>query len=166
MLRLACRYLRVTSGFVGDRFFTRENGALLATPLFLVLLVVEATDVVFAVDSVPAIFAITRDPFIVFTSNVFAILGLRALYFLLAGVIGMFHYLSKGLSLVLVFIGLKMLLTDVYHIPTGISLGVVVTILVGAVVLSLLFPQKQEEVTECPVLPQAALEPEEQAREK
>ncbi|MBU0610655.1 MAG: TerC family protein [Armatimonadetes bacterium] len=158
VLRLACRHLRVTPGFAGDRFFVRENGAWLATPLFLVLLVVEATDVVFAVDSVPAIFAITRDPFIVFTSNVFAILGLRALYFLLAGVIGMFHYLTKGLSFVLCFIGVKMLITDLLHIPTAVSLGVVVLILGGSVVLSLLFPQAEpeaEEPTECPVLPLA-----------
>jgi tellurite resistance protein TerC len=160
VLRLACRYLRVTPGFHNDRFFVRENGAWLATPLFLVLLVVEATDVVFAVDSVPAIFAITRDPFIVFTSNVFAILGLRALYFLLAGVIGMFHYLTKGLSIVLCFIGVKMLITDLVHIPTSVSLAVVVAILGGAVVLSLLFPQREleEEPTECPVLPEAVLE--------
>lgn len=166
ILRLACRYLRVTSGFVKDRFFSRENGVLMATPLFLVLLVVETTDVVFAVDSVPAIFSITRDPFIVFTSNIFAILGLRALYFLLAGVMGVFHYLSKGLALVLVFIGTKMLLTDVYHVPTAVSLGLVVAVLAGAIVLSLLFPKKEEEVTECPVLPQAVLEAEDEAGER
>jgi tellurite resistance protein TerC len=112
----------------------------LATPLFLVLLVVEATDVVFAVDSIPAIFAISRDPFIVLTSNVFAILGLRALYFVLAGIIGMFRYLSQGLALVLCFIGVKMLISDLYHISTAVSLGVVLAILGGAVALSLAWP--------------------------
>lgn len=148
VLRLACRFLRVTKDYHGARFFVRENGALLATPLFVVLLVVEATDVVFAVDSVPAIFAITRDPFIVFSSNIFAILGLRALYFLLAGIIGMFRYLSMGLSLILCFIGVKMLIMDVYPIPTEVSLAVVMAILAGAVVLSLLFPQTEPEEEE------------------
>lgn len=171
VLRLACRFLRVTPGYHGARFFVRENGALLATPLFVVLLVVEATDVVFAVDSVPAIFAITRDPLIVFSSNIFAILGLRALYFLLAGIIGMFRYLSMGLSMILCFIGVKMLIMDVFKIPTAVSLGVVVAILAGSVVMSLLFPQTKPEVEEpeekepadclvgpglaaCPVLPE------------
>lgn len=149
ILKLACRYLRVTPGFVGDRFFTRENGLLMATPLFLVLLVVEASDVVFAVDSVPAIFAITKDPFIVFTSNVFAIMGLRALYFLLAGIIGSFRYLSEGLALVLCFVGIKMLLADVFHIPTAVSLAVILGILGGSIALSLLLPQKPECVPEC-----------------
>ncbi|MHB8996510.1 MAG: TerC family protein [Armatimonadota bacterium] len=151
ILKLACRYLRVTPGFVEDKFFVRENGLLMATPLFLVLLVVEATDVVFAVDSVPAIFAITKDPFIVFTSNVFAIMGLRALYFLLAGIIGKFRYLSEGLALVLCFVGTKMLLSDVYHLPTAISLGVILGILGGAIVLSVLRPLPPECAVECPI---------------
>lgn len=165
ILRLACRFLRVTPGFHGDRFFIRKNGALLATPLFVVLLVVEATDVVFAVDSVPAIFAITRDPLIVFSSNIFAILGLRALYFLLAGIIGMFHYLSMGLSMILCFIGVKMLIMDVFKIPTVVSLGVVVAILAGSVVMSLLFPQAKsegEEPAACPVEPKSATPPAEE----
>jgi tellurite resistance protein TerC len=143
VLKFAAKHLRVTKSFVEDKFFVRSEGVLMATPLFLVLVAVEATDVVFAIDSVPAIFAITRDPFIVFTSNVFAILGLRALYFLLAGVMGMFRYLSEGLALVLCFIGAKMLLTDVYHIPIGISLGVVLGILAIAVVASIIAVRKE-----------------------
>ena len=113
LLRFARKYLRVAPGSHGDKFFVRQDGKLFITSLFLVLLVVESTDVLFAVDSVPAIFGITNDPFIVFTSNVFAIMGLRALYFLLAGVMEMFRYLNYGLSAMLVFIGVKMLLHDV-----------------------------------------------------
>jgi tellurite resistance protein TerC len=113
-----------------------------ATPLFVVLVLVETTDLISAVDSIPAIFAVTQDPFIVYTSNVFAILGLRALYFLLAGVIHRFHYLQLGLAVVLVFVGTKMLLTDVYHIPVGLALGVVAVVLGASVVASLLFPQR------------------------
>ena len=109
----------------------------MATPLFLVLLVVESTDLVFAVDSIPAIFAVTEDPFIVYTSNVFAILGLRALYFLLANVMDKFQYLKLGLSAVLTFVGIKMVITDIYKIPTGISLGVVAGILAIAIIASL-----------------------------
>ncbi|MCS6862000.1 MAG: TerC family protein [Abditibacteriales bacterium] len=144
VLNLARRFLRITPTFEKERFFVRHNGALFATPLLLVLLVVEATDVVFAVDSIPAIFAITRDPFIVFTSNVFAILGLRALYFLLAGVIGMFRYLDEGLALVLCFIGVKMLLSDTYHISVGWSLGVVVMILTVAIIVSLVAAKSEK----------------------
>ena len=117
----------------------------MATPLFVVLVLVETTDLIFAVDSIPAIFAITTDPFIVYTSNVFAILGLRALYFLLAGVIHKFHFLKLGLSVVLVFVGVKMLLTDIYHMPIGISLGVIATILTVSVIASLLFPKETAE---------------------
>ena len=113
------------------------------TPLFVVLIVVETTDLVFALDSIPAVFAVTKDPFIVYTSNVFAILGLRSLYFLLARVINRFHYLELGLSMVLVFVGLKMLLEEIYHVPIGLSLGVVGFILVGSVIASLVFPQSE-----------------------
>ena len=112
-----------------------------ATPLFVVLVLVETTDLIFAVDSIPAIFAITEDPFIVYTSNIFAILGLRALYFLLAGVVHKFHYLKLGLSVVLVFVGAKMLLVDVYKIPVGISLGVIALVLTGSVLASLAWPK-------------------------
>ncbi len=128
-VRLVRRFINVTPDYQGQRFFIRKDGTLWATPLLLVLVVVETTDVIFAVDSIPAIFAITLDPFIVYTSNVFAILGLRALFFLLAGVMDMFRYLKVGLSFVLCFIGAKMMLVDFYKIPIGISLGVVAGIL-------------------------------------
>jgi tellurite resistance protein TerC len=128
----------VSDKYDGQNFFTRIDGKRVATPLFLALLVVEATDVVFAVDSIPAIFAITKDPFIVFTSNIFAILGLRSLYFLLAGVVDKFRYLKLGLSFVLVFVGLKMLLVDYYKVPVGLSLGIIAGILGGSVIASLI----------------------------
>jgi tellurite resistance protein TerC len=134
------RLVPLTSDYHGKRFFVRTEGRLWATPLFLVLVVVEATDVVFAIDSIPAIFAVTRDPFIVFTSNIFAILGLRAMYFLLAGIMHKFHYLKIGLGLVLVFVGVKMLISDLYEIPIGISLGVVAGVLTMSMLLSLLRP--------------------------
>jgi tellurite resistance protein TerC len=139
-LLLARRVLPVTPGYQGQRFWVRAGGRLFATPLLLVLVVIEATDLVFAVDSIPAIFAITDDPFIVFTSNIFAILGLRALFFLLADVMRRFHYLQVGLGLVLVFVGLKMLASDLYRIPTSISLGVVALLLAGSIAASLLLP--------------------------
>src|SRR5262249_14425928 len=117
---------------------------LVATPLFVVLVLVETTDVIFAVDSIPAIFAVTTDPFLVYTSNVCAILGLRSLYFLLAGIVDKFRYLQLGLALVLVFVGTKMLIADLYKIPVGVSLAVVAGILVSAITASLLFPAKAE----------------------
>ena len=131
------RFMPVTENFEKDQFFVRRAGKLMATPLFLILLVVESTDLVFAVDSIPAIFAVTRDPFIVYTSNVFAILGLRALYFLLANVMDKFQYLKFGLSAVLVFIGVKMVIVDFYKIPVGVSLGVVAGILTISILASL-----------------------------
>lgn len=137
-VRLARRLFRVSDDYDGQKFFTVKNGVRMATPLFLVLIFIEATDLVFAVDSIPAIFAITTDPFIVFTSNVLAILGLRSMYFLLANVVHRFVYLKTGLSFILVFIGVKMLLLDVFKIPTAVSLGVVMGILTLSVVLSLL----------------------------
>jgi TerC family integral membrane protein len=139
-LRLLRRVLPVTEEYQGQRFFMRREGRLWATPLLLVLVVIETTDLIFAVDSIPAIFAITRDTFIVYTSNVFAILGLRALYFLLAGVMDMFRYLKVGLSFVLCFVGSKMLLVDIYKIPIEISLAVVAAILAVSVLASLLVP--------------------------
>ena len=123
-------HLRMTDTIDNEHFFVRKNGLLYATPLMLVLILVELSDVIFAVDSIPAIFAVTTDPFIVLTSNLFAILGLRAMYFLLAGVAERFSMLKYGLSVILVFIGIKMLIVDFYHIPIGISLGVVGGILV------------------------------------
>jgi len=137
VLKFFRRLMPVTENFEKDHFFVRRAGKLMATPLFLILLVVESTDLVFAVDSIPAIFAVTEDPFIVYTSNVFAILGLRALYFLLANVMDKFEYLKYGLSAVLTFVGIKMVIVDLYKIPTGMSLGVVAGILTLSVLASL-----------------------------
>ncbi|EIV7911739.1 TerC family protein [Klebsiella pneumoniae] len=137
LVRWIRSHLRMTDKIESERFFTRKNGVLFATPLLLVLILVELSDVIFAVDSIPAIFAVTTDPFIVLTSNLFAILGLRAMYFLLAGVAERFSMLKYALSVILVFIGVKMLIVDFYHIPVAISLGVVggilaVTLLINA----------------------------------
>ncbi|MEO5952145.1 MAG: TerC family protein [Chloroflexia bacterium] len=142
VVRLFRRIMPVTSEYHGGSFFVRSMGKLAATPLFLVLLVVETTDLVFALDSIPAIFAVTSDPFIVYTSNVFAILGLRAMYFALAGIMDRFHYLKLGLAATLVFVGAKMLLSDVVHIPVLVALGVVAGIIATAVVASLLRPRE------------------------
>ena len=137
------KLMPVTSDYRGDKFFVRENGILMATPLFVVLLLLEFSDLIFAVDSIPAIFAVTQDTFIVYTSNVFAILGLRSLYFALAGVMDKFHYLKIGLGVVLTFVGVKMLLVHTaWKIDTLIALGVIVLILTASVVLSLLHPKK------------------------
>src|SRR5215470_3101206 len=138
IVRFLAKHLRMTKSFSGERFFVREQGLLYATPLFLVLLVVEVTDVTFAVDSIPAVFGITRDPFIVYTSNVFAILGLRTLYFLLAGVLDRLTYIKFGLAAVLVFVGAKMLAEQWIHISVVASLGIVVAILAIATIISLL----------------------------
>lgn len=144
-VKFAKRYFSSTDDYRGKNFFVRENGALIATPLLFVLIAVETTDLIFAVDSIPAIFAITTDPFIILTSNIFAILGLRALYFLLASLLAGLRFLRYGLSLVLCFIGLKMLGHSIYHISTVVSLSVIATILSGAILASLIFPAKLEE---------------------
>ncbi len=145
LVRLFKKLMPVTNDYRGDQFFVRENGLRMATPLFVVLLLVEFSDLIFAVDSIPAIFAVTTDPFIVYTSNVFAILGLRSLYFALAGVMDKFHYLKIGLGVVLSFVGVKMLLGHTpYKIDTLVSLGVIVGVLTMAVLLSLLWPKKVE----------------------
>ena len=136
VLLFARRHLRVAEGDHGERFFVRRNGLLFVTPLFLVLLLIEVTDLVFAVDSIPAIFAITTDPFIVFTSNLFAIMGLRALYFLLVDVADRFHLLKYGLAMVLTFIGAKMLIMPWYHVPVQASLTVVAVLIVSSCVAS------------------------------
>lgn len=137
------KLMPVTSDYRDDKFFVRENGIRHATPLFVVLLLVEVSDLIFAVDSIPAIFAVTKDPFIVYTSNVFAILGLRSLYFALAGVMDKFHYLKLGLGVVLTFVGIKMLLGHTeWKIDTHLSLGVIVLILASSVVASLIWPKK------------------------
>ena len=137
LLRWLRGHLRITSGFHGESFFVRQNGILWATPMFLVLVLIEASDVVFAVDSIPAIFAVTTDPFIVFTSNIFAIMGLRALYFLLADMADRFHLLKYGLAIVLVFIGGKMLVMPWFHMPIQWSLAIVGSIIAVSVVASL-----------------------------
>ena len=141
VLRLFRRIVPVTPTYEGQRFLVRQGGLVAATPLALVLIVVETTDVIFALDSIPAILAITRDPFIVYTSNVFAILGLRALYFLLAGFMEIFRYLKVGLSFVLMFVGIKMMVADMYKVPIGASLAIVAGILAASVIASLLLPQ-------------------------
>ena len=143
LLRWMRGHLRITPTLQGERFFIVKNGLRYATPLFLVLVLVEFTDLVFAVDSIPAIFAITTDPFIVLTSNVFAILGLRAMYFLLQGVADRFHLLKYGLAAVLVFVGTKMLIVEWVKIPVALSLGVVGLILAASVVASLMFPSAE-----------------------
>ncbi len=148
LIRVFRRFVPTVAEYRGARFFVTEAGRRYATPLFLVLLAVEGTDVVFAVDSIPAIFAITPDPFIVFTSNILAILGLRALFFLLAGIIDKFRYLKAGLGLVLAFVGIKMVISDWYHIPVGISLGVVCGILGTSIVSSLINPPVEPPLPE------------------
>ena len=140
LLRLARRYFPITENYVADHFFTVQKGARMATPLLLVLLVVESTDLVFALDSIPAIFAITTEPYIAFTSNVFAILGLRSLYFLLANMMRSFHYLQLGLAVILSFVGVKMLIEDIFEIPILASLGVIVVVLAVSILASILWP--------------------------
>jgi tellurite resistance protein TerC len=143
VVRLARRFIPFSEDYADDKFFIRQAGKLLATPLFLVLLVVETSDLMFAVDSIPAVFAVSQDPFIVYTSNVFAILGLRALYFLVAGAIQRLEYLQQGLAVILVFVGVKMLVRDLYEVPTILSLAVIVLVLAVVVVASLLKRKKE-----------------------
>jgi tellurite resistance protein TerC len=142
LIRLVRKVLPVTETYQEDKFFIRVQGRLLATPLFIVLLVVETTDIIFAVDSIPAILAITTDPLIVYTSNIFAILGLRALFFALAGFMRLFHYLNYGLSAILIFIGIKMLIANFYQVPTALALGVIAGVLAVSILASLLFGAK------------------------
>jgi len=143
VMRTARRFLHVTNRYDGQRFFTVENGIKLATPLFLVLILVEFVDLVFAADSIPAIFAVTTDPFLVYTSNVFAILGLRSMYFLLSGIVHKFVYLKYGLSVILTFVGVKMVIVDFYHVPILLSLAVIVATLAVSIAISLKFPPKE-----------------------
>jgi tellurite resistance protein TerC len=140
--KLARRVMPAVPEYHGKHFFVVKDGRRYATPLFLVLIAIEATDVVFAVDSIPAIFAISTDPFIVYTSNIFAILGLRAMYFLLAGVIDKFHLLKYGLAVVLLFVGVKMVIANWYHVPVGASLGVIAGVLALSVVASMIWPKR------------------------
>jgi tellurite resistance protein TerC len=150
ILRLVSRVVPMTDAYDGQRFFTRINARRVATPMFAVLVAIETTDVIFAVDSIPAIFAVTTEPFLVFTSNAFAILGLRALYFLLAGMMTRFVHLKTGLAAILLFVGMKMLLTDVWHVPIALSLAVIAGILVVAIVASLRQPLAEEPALEDP----------------
>src|SRR5690606_15785278 len=150
LVKWASKYLPMKRTSVDGKFFVRENGKLYATPLFLVLIMIESTDVVFAVDSIPAILAISKDPFIVYTSNVFALLGLRALYFALAGIIQLFHYLHYGLSLILAFIGVKLVLSDIYHIDMKYALIAVGGILAISIIASMLFPKKDNDLPTTP----------------
>lgn len=144
LVRLARRIMPFSKSYDGDKFITRTRTRWLATPLLLVLLVVEWTDLVFAIDSIPAIFAVTRDPFIVYSSNVFAILGLRALFFLLAGMLDRFFYLQAGVALILTFVGAKMLLSGVVHLPTALSLGMIIVILAVAILASIRRAQREQ----------------------
>jgi tellurite resistance protein TerC len=152
-VRLFRKLMPVTDGYRGDKFIVRENGVRMATPLLLCLVAVEATDLIFAVDSIPAIFAVTRDPFIVFTSNIFAILGLRSLFFMLAGVMDRFKYLKPGLAFVLLFVGTKMLIIDFYKVPVLASLGIVFGILAVAVIASLIATRARPESGGAPPRP-------------
>ncbi|NOJ68907.1 TerC family protein [Acinetobacter indicus] len=147
ILKWLRKHMRITPQLQGDKFFVRQNGLLWATPLFLVLILVEASDVIFAVDSIPAIFAVTTDPFIVLTANLMAILGLRAMFFLLSGAASKMHYLPYGLGLILVFIGFKMLMLDVFHMPIWISLSFIVIVLTVTAILSIRHSRKHHETT-------------------
>ncbi|MEA5113603.1 MAG: TerC family protein [Geobacteraceae bacterium] len=144
VVRLVRKFVPITKRIYGDRFFIRRNGVLAATPLMLALLVVESSDVIFAVDSIPAILAVTRDPFIVYTSNVFAIMGLRSMYYLLSNVMEMFAYLKLGVSFILAFVGLKMLLSSVYQFPIYFSLGMIVGVLSISIAASVIIGSKQK----------------------
>ena len=143
-VRFFKKIMPVTPGYHGSRFFIRQEGRHYATLLLIVVIVLETTDLLFALDSIPAVFAITTDPFIVYTSNICAILGLRSLYFALAGMMNLFHYLKIGLSVVLSFVGLKMLLAEVFPIPIGIALGVVGAVLILSVVASIIWPKQEK----------------------
>ena len=142
-MRMCRRVFPITPEFYGEHFKVRVDGRWMLTPLALTMIVIEVTDLVFAVDSIPAIFAITRDPFIVYTSNICAILGLRSLYFLLAGLMERFIYLRTGLAFVLGFVGIKMIIADVFHLPNGISLAVIVVILAITITASMIVTRKR-----------------------
>ena len=147
ILKWLRKHMRITPKLEGAKFFVRQNGVLWATPLFLVLILVEASDVIFAVDSIPAIFAVTTDPFIVLTANLMAILGLRAMFFLLSGAASKMHYLPYGLGVILMFIGIKMLMLDVFHMPIWISLGFIIIVLAITAILSIRHSKKYNETT-------------------
>jgi len=150
VLRLFRRVMPVTDNYDRDNFFVRKDGRLFATPLFIVLLMVETTDVIFAVDSIPAILGITTDPFIVYTSNVFAIMGLRSIYFALAGLMQIFHYLKYGLCAILVFVGTKMLISEIYKIPVVVALGTIIGVLLLSILASVIWPRNEENPEDAP----------------
>ena len=143
LLKFIRRFVPVTENYEHDRFFVRRAGQVMVTPLLLVLLVIDTTDLIFAVDSIPAVFAVTRDPFLVYTSNIFAILGLRSLYFVFAGIMEKFYYLKLGLSVILTFVGVKMVLADVFSLPTALSLVVIAVVLTIAIVASIVRTRHQ-----------------------
>lgn len=145
IVRLMKNYFKFIPDFRGRKFFIKENGKLYATAMFLTLILIESSDIVFAIDSIPAVIAITRDEFIIITSNIFAILGLRALYFALAGIVEIFTYLKYGVGLILFFVGLKMIFSEIIEIPIGISLAVIGTLLLGSIFLSLIFKKENDQ---------------------
>lgn len=145
IINLFHKFFPFSKEYVNDKFFIKKNSRYYATPLFVVLLAIESTDIIFAIDSIPAIIAITQDPYIVYTSNIFAILGLRSLYFVLSHMMTLFHYLTYGLSIILIFIGIKMMLSDIYHISIYTSLGIIFGILLSSVILSLIFTKDIEK---------------------
>jgi len=145
VLRLLQRYFPVTTTYHGHRFFVRHQGKLMITPLFITLVYVEMTDIIFAIDSIPAVMAVTLDPMLVYTSNIFAILGLRSLFFALSGLMGLFYYLHYGLAAILILIGVKMLINPIWSVPIGVTMGTIAAILAVSVVLSLMFKQREPE---------------------
>ncbi|AUN99738.1 TerC family protein [Bacteriovorax stolpii] len=151
MIKFVKRFWKISPNFDGEHFRTTHNGIKMFTPLFLVLVMIETTDIIFAVDSIPAILAITPDPYIVFTSNVFAILGLRSLYFALNGIMEMFEYINYALAGILAFVGVKMIISSWYHVPTIVSIGVIFTLLIGSIVASIYFPKKNKKLPKAPV---------------
>jgi tellurite resistance protein TerC len=142
--KISKKYFKMTKNIEGNKFFIKKNGVRYMTPLFLVLLIIESTDLIFAIDSIPATLSVTKNPFIAYTSNIFAILGLRSLYFAFAGVVDLFRFLSYALSVVLIFIGSKMLLANVIEISTGVSLAVVVGTIAISIIASIAIPEKKE----------------------
>ena len=145
VIKFIRKYFNILPDYKGKKFFTKRNGTIFATPVFLTLLLIESSDIVFAVDSIPAIIAITRDPFIIITSNIFAILGLRALYFSLVGIVDLFIYLKYGVAIILFYVGVKMMISDFYHIPTIISLGIIISLLAGSIILSLVYKKDSKQ---------------------
>jgi TerC family integral membrane protein len=143
IIRFIRKYFNILPDYKGKKFFTKHNKTIFATPVFLTLLLIESSDIVFAVDSIPAVIAITRDTFIIITSNIFAILGLRSLYFALAGIVDLFVFLKYGVAIILFFVGVKMLVSDYYHIPTELSLIIIISLLAGSIILSLVFKDKK-----------------------